>query len=162
MDFTFKCPNCSQELEVDVSAVGSEVDCPACNRRMSVPTPEPSQIHAAPPATEAPAGSDPNRPHEKHFVVPQHEGPSVALIVKPPTGEVVAPTEKEKKIRIKTLRRIDTMTVNKDHFDEVVTELLQKIGQEFIISISPVTYTYRELATGHYVADYGVLIVFRG
>lgn len=161
MDFTFKCPHCSQELEVDISAVGSDVECPACNRRMAVPTPEPSQIHVAPHGG-APASDDPNRPADKHFLVPQHEGPSETLIVKPPPTDVVAPTEKERKIRVRTFRRIDTMTVNKDHFDEVVTDFLQKIGQEFIISIQPVTYTYRELATGHYVADYGVMIIFRG
>lgn len=161
MDFTFKCPNCKQELEVDISAAGSQVDCPACNRRLTVPVPEPSQLHIAPHGGGSPGTPDPNR-EEKHFVVPQHEGPAEALIRKSaPTLEVAA-RDPDKKIRIKTFRRVDTMTVNKDHFDEVVSDFLQKVGQQYVISITPLTYTYKDLATEHYVTDYGVMVVFRG
>lgn len=159
MDFTFNCPHCRQELEVDISAAGTTVDCPACGKKLNVPVPEVSQLHVAPHGT-APA-NDPNR-QEKHFVVPLHEGPAEALIKKAaPTLEVAA-KEPDKKIRIKTFRRVDTMTVNKDHFDEVVSDFLQKVGQEYIISITPLVYTYKDLATEHYVTDYGVMIVFRG
>lgn len=159
MDFTFNCPHCKQELEVDIAAVGSTVDCPACSRKMTVPQPEITQIHVAPHG--APAAADPNR-EEKHFVVPLHEGPAEALITKQaPTLEVAA-KELDKKLRIKTFRRVDTMTVNKDHFDEVVSDFLQKVGQEYIVSITPLTYTYKDLATEHYVTDYGVMVVFRG
>lgn len=159
MDFTFNCPHCDQELEVDVSAAGSSVDCPACNRKIQVPVPEVSQLHVAPHG--AGTGPDHNR-EEKHFVVPLHDGPGEALIVKPaPTLEFAA-QEPDKKIRIKTFRRVDTMTVNKDNFDAVVSEFLQRIGQEYIISVNPLVYTYKDLATEHYVTDYGVMIVFRG
>jgi hypothetical protein len=160
MDFTFNCPHCQQELEVDISAAGTIVECPACNRKISVPVPEPSQIHVAPHGTGG-GTHDPNR-EEKHFVVPIHEGPAEALIQKSAPTLDVAATEPEKKIRIKTFRRVDTMTVNKDNFDAVVSEFLQRVGHEYIISISPLTYTYKDLATEHYVTDYGVMIVFRG
>lgn len=160
MDFTFNCPNCKQELEVDIAAVGSAVDCPACNKKMKVPAPEVSQLRVAPHGA-APSSHDFNR-EEKHFVVPVHDGPAEALITKSaPTLEVAA-KDPDKKIRIKTFRRVDTMTVNKDHFDEVVSDFLQKVGQEYVISITPMTYTYKDLATEHYVTDYGVMVVFRG
>lgn len=160
MDFTFNCPHCQQELEVDISAAGTSVDCPACNRKITVPVPEPSQIHMAPHGTSGGA-HDPNR-EEKHFIVPIREGPAESLIQKSaPTLEVAA-KEPDKKIRIKTFRRVDTMTVNKDNFDAVVSEFLQRVGHEYIISISPITYTYKDLATEHYVTDYGVMVVFRG
>ncbi|MBL9134835.1 MAG: hypothetical protein JNK85_03160 [Verrucomicrobiales bacterium] len=159
MDFTFKCPNCQQELEVDIAAAGTVVDCPACNRKLNVPVPEVSQLHVAPHG--AAGANDPNR-EEKHFVVPIHEGPSEALIKKAAPTLEVASREPDKKIRIKTFRRVDTMTVNKDHFDETVSEFLQRVGQEYIISVTPLTYTYKDLATEHYVTDYGVMIVFRG
>lgn len=160
MDFTFKCPHCQQELEVDISAAGTQVDCPACSRKMNVPVPDVSQLHVAPHGTGG-GGYDHNR-QEKHFVVPLRDGPAEALIQKTaPTVEVAA-SEPEKKFRIKTFRRIDTMTVNKDHFDEVVSEFLQKVGQEYVISITPITYTYKDLATEHYVSDYGAMVVFRG
>ncbi len=159
MDFTFNCPNCKQELEVDITAVGSAVDCPACNRKMTVPSPDITRIRAAPHGQ--PATTDASR-EEKHFVVPLHEGPAEHLITKTtPTLEFAA-KELDKKIRIQTFRRVDTMTVNKDHFDEVVSAFLQKVGQQYVISITPITYTYKDLATEHYVTDYGVMVVFRG
>src|SRR5262245_31362743 len=119
MDFTFKCPHCKQELEVDISAAGTTVECPACNRKMAVPVPELSALHMAP-HTGSPA-HDPNN-EEQHFIVTLHEGPSEALITKAAPTLEVASREPDKKIRIKTFRRVDTMTVNKDHFDEVVSE----------------------------------------
>jgi hypothetical protein len=159
MDFTFNCPHCKQELEVDVAAAGSSVECPACNRNIHVPVPEASQLHVAPHGTST--AHDPNR-EEKHFVVPLHEGPAEALIKKSAPTLAVAASEPDKKIRIKTFRRVDTMTVNKDHFDETVSEFLQMIGQEYLISITPMSYTYKDLATEQFVTDYGVMIVFRG
>ncbi len=159
MDFTFKCPNCHQELEVDAAAAGSAVECPACNRKLTVPTPDVNQLRMAPHGGAH--AHDVNR-EEKHFVVPIHEGPAEALIQRSaPTLEVAA-TEPDKKIRIKTFRRVDTMTVNKDHFDEVVSAFLQRVGQEYVVSITPIVYTYKDLATEHYVTDYGVMVVFRG
>ena len=159
MDFTFNCPHCKQELEVDVSASGSAVECPACNRKITVPVPEVTQLHIAPHGTAG--ANDPNR-EEKHFTVPIHEGPTEALIKKAaPTLELAA-KEPDKKLRLKVFRRVDTMTVGKDHFDEVVSEFLQKVGQEYIVSITPINYTYKDLATEHYVTDYGVMVVFRG
>lgn len=159
MDFTFKCPHCQQELEVDIAAAGTVVDCPACNRKMNVPVPEVSQLHVAPHG--ATSANDPNR-EEKHFTVPLHEGPTEALVKKSaPTLEVAA-SEPDKKIRVKTIRRVDCMSVNKDNFDDIVSEFLQKVGKDYIISITPTTYTYKDLATEHYVTDYGVMIIFRG
>lgn len=159
MDFTFNCPNCQQELEVDISAAGTQVECPACNRKMNVPVPEVSQLHVAPHG--AGGAADPNR-QEKHFVVPIHDGPAEVLIQKSAPTLDVAASEPEKKLRVKTFRRIDTMTVNKDHFDEVVSEFLQKVGQEYIISVTPITYTYKDLSSGAFVTDYGAMVLFRG
>lgn len=159
MDFSFKCPHCKQELEVDIAASGTQVDCPACGRKMAVPVPEPSQLHVAPHGAQA--ANDPNR-EEKHFIVPLHEGPAEALIKKSAPTLELASREPDKKLRIKTFRRVDTLTVNKDNFDEVVSKFLQQVGQQYVVSISPLTYTYKDLATEHYVTDYGVMIVFRG
>lgn len=126
---------------------------------MAVPVPEVSQIHVAPHG--AASAADPNR-EEKHFVVPLHEGPAEALIKKSAPTLEVASRDPDKKIRIKTFRRVDTLTVSKDNFDEVVSNFLQKVGHQYIISVSPLTYTYKDLATEHYVTDYGVMILFRG
>jgi len=39
MDIIFNCPKCEQELEVDVTGSGSEIDCPSCGETIHIPTP---------------------------------------------------------------------------------------------------------------------------
>src|SRR5262245_41220733 len=134
MDFTFNCPRCEQEFVVDTSLAGTTVECPSCNASIIVPQPAPGAVPPIPaPAAPALGGKE-----EKHYVVPLHEGPSEVLIKKPaPTLEVAA-REEEKKIRVHCIRRVDCMEVGKDHFDERVTEFLQKVGHQYIISINTV------------------------
>ena len=45
----FDCPQCRQNLEIDDSWIGQEIDCPKCGRVIVVPT------TAAPPAEESPS-----------------------------------------------------------------------------------------------------------
>lgn len=159
MDFTFQCPKCSQEFVGDHTMGGSTIDCPSCNARITVPQPSPEVLAAAsqpPPPVSTSEG-------EKHFSVPLHEGPTEILIQKPKSTLEVAREERDKKVRIKTIRRQECISVDKDHFDEVVTEFLQKVGKDYIISILPISYTYADLAgSKNLITDYGVMIVFRG
>src|ERR1700744_1745709 len=87
MDITFKCPSCEQELEVDASGAGSEIECPACSTRISVPFPEPALVVVAEDgAVPAVAGAEPataQGKEEKHFTVPVRDGASEKLIQKP-------------------------------------------------------------------------------
>lgn len=160
MDFTFHCPQCSQEFVVDHAMAGTTIDCPACNARLEVPAPPPDVLAAAAQPPPPPPVSPPAE--GKHFSVPLHEGPTEILIQKPKATLEVAREERDKKIRIKTIRRQDCMSVDKDHFDEMVSEFLQKIGKDYIISIMPITYTYTDLSSKAMLTDYGVMIVYRG
>jgi hypothetical protein len=159
MDIIFKCPNCEQELAVDASGAGSDIECPACSKTITVPQPEPV---AAPAAAEA-APVPPPAKVEKHFSVPAHTHAPEALIQKPNTRplEVVA-KEGDKTIRIKTIRRTDCMEVGKDHFDETVSAFLQKVGQVNIVSINSINYSYMEMGSRALLIDYGVMIIFKG
>ncbi len=161
MDLTFKCPYCDQELEVDASGAGSEIECPACSKTIVVPMPE----HAVVRATDGSASSAPPAPpkEEKHFSVPVHEHAAEALIQKPNRRplEVVA-KEGDKTLRIRTFKRTDCQEVGKDHFDETVSAFLEKVGQANIVSVSPINYSFMELGTRHILTDYGVMIVFKG
>ena len=76
MDMTFNCPHCNQMLEVDSSATGSQIECPACNQAFAVP--------ALPAAESVPAAAAPTdtKPH-KQFSVPVRETPAESLIQKP-------------------------------------------------------------------------------
>lgn len=158
MDITFKCPHCDQELEVDSGGAGSEIECPACSQTITVPTPDPgeaSPADAAPPPTPA--------REEKHFAVPVHDHVPEALIKKNTSRPLdVIAKEGDKTLRIKTIKRSDCQEVGKDHFDETVSNFLEKVGQANIVSINTVNYSFMELSTRHILTDYGVLIVFRG
>jgi len=40
MDVIFNCPKCDQELAVDSSGAGSEIECPSCNSTIIIPGPD--------------------------------------------------------------------------------------------------------------------------
>ena len=37
MDIVFNCPNCEQELAVDQSGAGSQIECPSCGETITIP-----------------------------------------------------------------------------------------------------------------------------
>jgi hypothetical protein len=113
-------------------------------------------------AAPAPAPPEPPK-EEKHFSVPVHErAPSQELIKKPARPLDVIAKEGDKTMRIKTFKRTDCVEVGKDHFDEVVSSFLEKVGQSNIVSINPISYSYIELGSRQIMGDYGVMIVFKG
>ncbi len=156
MDVIFKCPHCEQELSVDASGAGAEIQCPSCAQNLVVPQPEPAAPHVVNPIASSAAAKE-----EKHFKVPVHDAPTEALISKPLAPLEVAAKEGIK-MRIKSIRHSDCVEVGKDRFDEVVTEFLTKIGEHNIINVSTFAYTHMDLATRAWVTDYGVLVVYRG
>jgi len=161
MDITFKCPNCEQELEVDASGAGSDIECPACSKTITVPVSDP----AAAPAADGPALAAPPAPpkEEKHFAVPVHTHAPETLIQKPNRRPLdVVAKEGDKTLRIKTFKRTDCQEVGKDHFDETVSAFLEKVGQLNIVSVSPINYSFMELGTRNILTDYGVMIIFKG
>ena len=166
MDINFKCPHCEQELTADESGAGSEIQCPSCNQQFVIPATRPAvpAAHDMAHPTNVMSSSAAAR-EEKHFAVPQHEkgpatpAPAIEKALKPLDA---AAKETDKQLRVKTLRRSDCVEVGKDHFDEKATEILGKIGEANVVSISTFTYTHQDLATRQFVTDFGILIVFRG
>jgi hypothetical protein len=154
MDIVFNCPHCRTELEVESSAAGENIPCPSCNREIQIPaasTAAPVVTPAARPAATGPA---------KTFSVPVTNRPAQPLITKAlPSLEKQAKIESRKQVRIKTLRRSDHKHGGNDHFDDAVGEFLGQIGEDNLISISPIQYSHMELGTP--VVDYGVIIVYR-
>jgi hypothetical protein len=163
MDISFKCPNCEQELEVDASGAGSSIECPACFNSITVPNSGAAAPVPVATAAQAPTPPPPAAPEEKHFSVPVHaHTPPQALIQKPNRPLEVIAKEGDKTMRIKTFKRTDCVEVGKDHFDEVVSAYLEKVGQANIVSINPISYSYMELGSRNMLNDYGVMIVFKG
>lgn len=157
MDIVFKCTQCEQELSVDASAAGVEIQCPTCNTALIVPA-APPQGNLNPMATSAAA-----RGVQPHFKVPTYDTPPppAPTIEKPLATLEVTAKQTDKQIKVKTLRHSDHVEVGKDLFDDHVSLFLQKVGETNIISISPIAYTHMDLATRAWVTDYAVLVVYR-
>lgn len=157
MDIVFKCEHCQQELSVDESGAGVQIECPACSQAIVVP--------AAPEAIINPISMSAAAREERHFKVPTYDKaapPVAAKIEKPLTPLEVAARESDKKLRVKTLRHSDHVEVGKDVFDDSVTKFLQQVGEVNVVSISPIVYTHMELASRQWITDYGVLVVYKG
>lgn len=157
MDIAFKCPSCHQELEVDAGAAGQQIACPACGKPLTIPALDPNNMKVGIAAHTSAAAKE-----EKHFQVPVTEKPVEVLIKKAAPPLEAAAKDGSKKIRIKTIRHIDCKEVGKDNFDLVVSDMLAKIGEENIVSITTISYSFVEMGTQKLLVDFGVLIVYRG
>lgn len=160
MDVIFKCEHCDQELSVDASGAGTEINCPSCGQAIIIPGPPAAPARTAPAHHAGAIGASAAAKEDKHFSVPVHDKPAEMLIEKPlPPLEVAAKGGVQ--LRVKTFRRSDCVEVGKDHFDEVVTNFLNKVGEANVVSISPINYTHQDLASREWITEFGVLIVYK-
>lgn len=169
MDVIFNCPKCDQELAVDSSGAGSNINCPSCGELITIPEPE----AVVPRADDHPGAArldvKPTNPIassaaakiELHLKVPTDKH-SESLIGKPLVPLEVAAKETERKIRVKTIKHTDCIEVGHDKFDEVVTNFLARIGEHNIISINMLSYTHLDIGTQKLLTDFGVMVVYRG
>ena len=166
MDIVFHCPHCGLEIEVDQDAAGQQFDCPTCQKVLTVPdttsAPAPaSQASDAPPAPPAPpAGPAPR--DEKRMAVPVSQKAVESLIQKPNKSLELAAKESKPGMRVKTIRHSDCKEVGKDKFDEIVSDFLNKIGDQAIVSITPINYSYLDIGTQKLLTDFGVMVIYRG
>jgi len=171
MDVIFNCPKCEQELAVDSSGAGTEINCPACGEAIVIPQPESviSRLGAETDSAAPRLGPHPVNPIassaaakvEMHLRVPVRKTPTESLIEKPLVPLEVA-KDADKKIRTKTIRHTDCIEVGHDRFDEIVSNFLAKTGEANIISINTITYTHLDIGTQKLLTDFGVMIVYKG
>jgi ribosomal protein S27E len=159
MDINFKCRHCDQDLSVDAAAAGSEIQCPACGENIVIPAGDVTTFtpHIVNPISTSAAA----REGEKVFAVPQRETPAESLITKP-LRPLEATAHEGIQLHIKCIRHFDCVEVGKDHFDEVATKFLNKIGEANIIKVETFNYAHRDLETRDWVTDYGVFILYKG
>ncbi len=174
MDLLFKCPKCNQELEVDSSGAGEEIDCPSCGNRIRIPTEGPNgsgEVMRTHVPGSSSAGHEPINAMatsaaakvEMHLKVPVHTGRTGEnLITKPLAPLEVASKQGDKQIRVKSIRRVECVEVGHDKFDEVVTNFLVKVGEQNIMNILPLAYTTLDISSQKILTDYGVLVVYKG
>jgi hypothetical protein len=158
MDVMFICPNCKQQLEAESSLSGTSISCPACQAPLVVPAPDPANTRTSNPTSTSAAAKE-----EKHFQVPVTTGPTASLIQKAnPPLDAQKSAGGEKQMRVKCIKRTDCVEVGKDHFDEVVTQVLSSIGEANIVSINTLAYTHVDMGSRQILTDYGVMIVYKG
>jgi DNA-directed RNA polymerase subunit RPC12/RpoP len=173
MDVIFNCPKCEQELAVDSTGAGTQIECPACGEAIVIPEPEtivPRPGQGIP--TQAPTARV--EPHpvnaisssaaarvEMHLKV-RSDKTTESLIAKPLAPLEVAAKESDKVIRAKTIKRTDCVEVGHDKFDEVVSNFLKKVGESNIISLTPINYTHLDIGSQKLMTDFGVLVIYRG
>ncbi|HUA68377.1 MAG TPA: hypothetical protein VMA13_07490 [Candidatus Saccharimonadales bacterium] len=165
MDIIFDCPNCQQELAVDSSGAGTEIECPSCGETITIPR---QSTKAAP--EPPPPGGQPVNPIaasaaakiEKHLKVPVRDKPSESLIKKAAVPLEAVAKGADKGIRIHTIRHAQCIESGHDRFDEKVTEFLNEIGETNLISVHTINYTYLDIGSQKILTDFGMLIIYRG
>jgi DNA-directed RNA polymerase subunit RPC12/RpoP len=167
MDIIFNCPKCDQELAVDGSGAGSEINCPTCGEKIVVPQARSGVPGAAAPAHDAahpinPIATSAAAKIEMHLKVPVHDKPSESLIAKPLIPLDAAAKDTGKHIRTRTIRHTDCIEVGHDKFDEVITNFLTKIGEENIVNMSMFNYTHLDIGSQKLMTEFGVFVVYRG
>jgi len=166
MDITFNCPHCDQELAVDQSGAGSQIDCPSCGESIIIPASGKVTTGSLPPVPPPPTGGPPATPpaarKELHLKVPVRDKPGEVLIGKPRPPLEIVQKGAGKRLRIQTIRHASCVESGHDHFDERVSEFLQEVGETNLISVNVINYEHFDVGIQKVMTDYGVLVVFRG
>lgn len=168
MDIIFNCPNCDQELAVDQSGAGTQIDCPSCGHALTIPTQGKVTTGSLPPVppppskTASPITASAAAKVPLHLKVPVRDKPSELLIDKPKPPLEVVQKGAGKRLRIHTIRRASCIESGHDYFDDRVSEFLNKIGETNLISIHTVNYEHFDVGVQKIMTDYGLVIVFRG
>jgi hypothetical protein len=170
MDIVFDCPHCEQELAVDSSGAGSEIQCPSCHETITIPAQ--STKAAAPAAATEEAHAPRLAPSaiatsaaakvEMHLKVPVRDTPGETLIVKPkpPLEAVVRGAGKH--LRTHTIKHGACIESGHDKFDEIVTKFLTETGEPNIVAMHTISYTYLDIGTQKLLNDYGLMVIYRG
>jgi len=159
MDIIFNCPHCGLNLEVDQDAAGQQFDCPTCQKPVTVPAASASSARSTLPVP-TPSGLEIR--DEKRMAVPVSQKPIGSLIQKPNKSLELAARESKPGLRVKTIRHSDCKEAGHNKFDEVVSDFLNKVGDQALVSITPINYSYLDIATQKLLADFGVMVIYRG
>jgi len=168
MDIVFNCPNCDQEMAVDQSGAGTQIDCPSCGEPITIPSSGKVTTGSLPPITP-PSAAMVSAIHASaaakvplHLKVPVRDKPGESLIDKPRPPLEGVQKGAGKRLRITTIRRAACIESGHDKFDEKVTAFLQEVTEANLVGIHTVSYEMFNVEVQKIMTDYGVLIIYRG
>ena len=164
MNVVINCPHCDQEMIIDEAGVGETVDCPACSKEFVIPEGRP----------EDEVKKERDKPADKQKEEPKKEEPKKDSKPPLPSKEELAallPGAQRSKndaalnadapgIKVKTIQHHLCIDMGKDLFDGQVAKLLATIPREDIISVNPLSYSYKD-SGGDIIADFGVMVIYQ-
>jgi len=168
MDIVFNCPNCDQEMAVDQSGAGTQIDCPSCGEHITIPSSgkvTTGSLPAVPPppaVTASPITASAAAKIPMHLKVPVRDKPGESLIDKPKPPLEVVQKGAGKRLRLHTIRRAACIESGHDKFDEKVTAFLQEVTESNLVGIHTISYEMFDVGVQKIMTDYGVLIIYRG
>ncbi len=164
MDIVFNCPNCDQELAVDSAGAGTDIECPSCGEKITIPAPpaNAAPVEPAPSLAASPISTSAAAKVEMHLKVPVRDTPGERLIVKAKAPLEAVARGAGKQIRTRTIRHATCIEAGHDKFDEVITKFLNEVGEPNIIGIHTISYSFLDIGTQKLLNDYGLLVVYRG
>ena len=158
-DLNFDCPHCGQNLTIDETQSGEQIDCPTCSKAIEIPSP--GEQNAEVIKTQKKSWEQ-TEPDAKKYSVPIHEGQQEILVKSKKDNKAIEDEsiEGDGRICAKTIKRGDCIELGQDKFDEALNEFLSKLKKEQILSVHPVNYAHYDPATQKYLDDYGAMVIY--
>ena len=168
MDIVFNCPNCDQQLAVDHSGAGTQIECPSCGDSITIPASDKMTTGSVPTVTSAPAplvsaiNTSAAAKVSLHLKVPVHDKPMESLIIdKPKPPLEVVQKGAGKRLRVRSIRRANCIESGHDKFDETVSAFLSEVGETNLIGVHPINYEHFDVGIQIIMTDYGVIVIYR-
>ena len=142
MDINFVCEKCGQELAVDESLAGVELECPACHHAVTAPTIEEGAMLVD--TAQQEAAYERNTTPRPRIAMVQGAASS-DLIQKPKARPLSVAAQEDIGVRCKTFLQSETAD-----FDETVSAFLTGVGKTHILATHPVQTD----------KDFGVMVIY--
>ena len=167
MEIIFNCPHCEQELAVDSAGAGSEIQCPSCGEKITIPNKPPEAASGALRRTPAVHTRQSHRLVRRRQNRNASQGARARQAGRIPGEKGGAAWRPRPGARTKKSAsgRFATPSASKrghDKFDERVTEFLNEVGEANIVGIHTINYKHFDVGTQKILTDYGVVVVYRG
>jgi hypothetical protein len=82
-------------------------------------------------------------------------------LIQKPAKPLDAAAKAAIKVRCKTFRHHDHVKDGKDSFDEAVSRFLAQVGEENVVSVESIQYTWLDTEAKVPMNDYGAMVLYK-